>query len=336
MKPCVLTIAVPTFNMDWCLKKNLSTYCDPRLSGKIEILCLNNASEDHSKEIITSFTERMPQIFHLLDRDSRGYGSSINNAIQAASGQYFRIVDADDWVDTEELVRLVEKLESCSCDVVLTDYTIINMQDGSSTPVCVGNQGVPYGEVLSSLCIPSKTLPSIHATTYRTELLRETGFQMQDGIFFVDEEYVVLPYLHVKTVVYEPFNVYRYQVANPEQSTSPKNRGKYYGHREKVLKRLLKEYYHAQAAGCSEDRLQYCHERIRRGVGDHFTTLYIYVDNAKNGRKLAYQWMRYLQQNAPIFWRETRSKAQILRILNLFSISPEQYGKWKARWLFHK
>ena len=198
------------------------------------------------------------------------------------------------------------------------------------------NQGVPYGEVLSSLCIPYKTLPSIPATTCRTELLRENGFQMQDGIFFVDEEYVVLPYLHVKTLVYEPFNVYRYQVANPEQSTSPKNRGKYYGHREKGLKRLLKEYYHAQAAGCSEDRLQYCHERIRRGVGDHFTTLYIYWDNAKNGRKLAYQWMRYLQQNAPIFWRETRSKAQILRILNLFSISPEQYGKWKARWLIHK
>ena len=263
MNSCVLTIAVPTFNMDWCLNKNLATYCDPRLSGKVEVLCLNNASEDRSKDIILSFAEREPAIFRLVDRDSRGYGSSINDAIRLARGRYFRIVDADDWVDTEELIRLVEKLESCSCDVVLTDYTIVNMQDGACTPVCAGTYDVPYDEVLSSLCMPTKTLPSIHATTYRTELLRENGFQMQDGIFFVDEEYVILPYLHVKTVLYEPFNVYRYQVANPEQSTSPKNRGKYYGHREQVLKRLLKEYDSARKSGCSKESLNYCRERNR-------------------------------------------------------------------------
>ena len=57
-----------------------------------------------------------------------------------------------------------------------------------------------------------KTLPSIHATTYRTDLLREQEFYMQDNMFFVDEEYVILPYLRAKSVLYLPFDVYRYQV----------------------------------------------------------------------------------------------------------------------------
>ena len=336
MENCVLTIAVPTFNMEWCLEKNLSTYCDSRLSGKLEVICLNNASEDHSKEIIEKFVEKYPDIFRLIDRNSRGYGSSINQAIQEAQGRYFRIVDADDWVDTEELVHSVEMLESCSCDVVLTDYTIVNMQDGSCTAVRAGAQGVPYGEILYSLSMPQKSLPSIHATTYRTGLLRESGFFMQDGIFFVDEEYVILPYLHAETVVYEPYNVYRYQVANPEQSTSPKNRGKYYSHREQVLKRLLRDYQTAWTNSCPKDRLDYCRERIQRGVGDHFTTLFIYIQNTRNGRKLAQDWKQYLQQNAPDFWRGSRCKARILWFFNLFSISSEQYSKWKACFLSRK
>ena len=334
MNSCVLTIAVPTFNMDWCLNKNLATYCDPRLSGKVEVLCLNNASEDRSKDIILSFAEREPAIFRLVDRDSRGYGSSINDAIRLARGRYFRIVDADDWVGTEELIRLVEKLESCSCDVVLTDYTIVNMQDGACTPVCAGTYDVPYDEVLSSLCMPTKTLPSIHATTYRTELLRENGFQMQDGIFFVDEEYVILPYLHVKTVLYEPFNVYRYQVANPEQSTSPKNRGKYYGHREQVLKRLLKEYDSARKSGCSKESLNYCRERILRGVGDHFTTLLIYVEDRKEGRRLAALWKKYILKEVPDFWLLVWKKEKLLRLFNQLRLSQKMYIKIKKLYLY--
>lgn len=51
MEP-VLTIAVPTFNMESCLAKNLATYCDQRLESRLEVICLNNASEDGSKEMI--------------------------------------------------------------------------------------------------------------------------------------------------------------------------------------------------------------------------------------------------------------------------------------------
>ena len=59
---CVLTIAVPIFNMEWCLEKNLATYDDPRLVGHVEVICLNNASEDCSKAIIERFAAAKPGI----------------------------------------------------------------------------------------------------------------------------------------------------------------------------------------------------------------------------------------------------------------------------------
>lgn len=325
MSQPVLTIAVPIYNMERWLSKNLDTYYDPLLIGRLEILCLNNASTDGSKKIIEQHVQMCPKIFTLIDRKSRGYGGSINEAIRRAQGAYFRIVDADDWVDTKELIKEVNALEDSHIDVVLTDYQVVNMMTGAANPVCAGNFGVEYGVEYQNFSAPLRTLPSIHGTTYRTELLRKGKFQMQDNIFFVDEEYVVLPYLSAKNVIYYPFDVYRYQVANPEQSTSPKNRGKYQEHRAKILKRLIAAYREAVEHKMDFSALAYCFERIKRGVGDHFTTLYIYVEDRRQGRKLAKEWAAFVQKQTPEAWRFVMKKAQILSLMNLAGISIHQY-----------
>lgn len=329
----ILTIAVPIYNMEQWLDKNLATYQAPELLGRIEVLCLNNASQDGSKVIIERRVEMCPQIFTLVDRNSRGYGSSINEAIARAKGTYFRIVDADDWVETNELIHLVDVLERCESDVVLTDYEIVNLQTGVMTPVRAGDRGATYETPSTDFSMPMQTLPSIHATTYRTVLLKESGFQMQDGIFFVDEEYVILPYLHAKSVVYYPFDIYRYQVADPNQSTSPKNRGKYQEHREKILRRLIREYQEAKQDQPDNNALGYCFERIKRGVGDHFTTLYMYVEPRRKGRKLAREWRQYLRKNAPELWICIRNKAVILAAFSHLHMAIRQYEHIKGKFL---
>lgn len=325
----ILTIAVPIYNMERWLEKNLATYQAPELLGRIEVLCLNNASQDGSKKIIEHRVEMCPQIFTLVDRDSRGYGGSINEALARAKGTYFRIVDADDWVDTGELIRLIEALEDCESDIVLTDYEVVNLQTGAMTPIRAGDKGAVYKTEYRDFTEPTQTLPSIHATTYRTSLLRDSGFQMQDGIFFVDEEYVILPYLSAKSVIYYPFDIYRYQVANPTQSTSPKNRGKFQAHREAILKRLVYAYQQAEKEMPNNPALPYCYERISRGVGDHFTTLYMYVEDRKAGEALAVDWKSWLIRNAFVFWKEVKVKAFLLHILNECRISLSDYIKLK-------
>lgn len=329
MDICVLTVAVPIFNMEWCLRKNLATYDDPRLAGKLEVLCLNNASEDASGSIADEFAERNPEVFRLFDRDDRGYGASINEAIAAASGRYFRIVDADDWVDTEELVRLAEALSECDADIVLTDYETVDLQTGKMTPVKAARPGLEYGKRYETFEWPEQTLPSIHGTAYRTELLRASRFQMQDKCFFVDEEYVTLPYLRAGSVIYLPFDVYRYQVANPEQSTSPGNRARLWEHRERVLRRLIREYGAEKSEAPGNKALAYCERRVAKGIGDHFTTLLIYVPDRAKGRALAREWEAYVRRAVPELWGTVRRKAKLLYLLNRMRVSLPAYLRMK-------
>lgn len=328
MQPA-LTIAVPAYNMGWCLEKNLRTYCDDGLAGRLEVVILNNASTDETERIARRFCREYPGIFRLCSRESRGYGGSVNQALSIAKGRYFRIVDADDWVDTRALERLVKRLANCAVDIVQTDYTIVDMQSGRKTPVNAGSRGIRYGTVYRDFACAVKTLPMIHSTAYRTELLREAGFSMQDDTFFVDEEYTVLPFLRAETIVYFPENVYQYQVANPEQSTSPRNRGVYAAHRERVVRRLIAAYRAAARSGrrFPQNALPYCLKRIQDSAADHFTTLYIYVEDRAQGRRMAARWADELDGSGLSF--RCGKKRAALSALNALRVSPVQYAALK-------
>ena len=325
----ILTIAVPIFNMEWCLDKNLATYDDPRLMDRVEVICLNNASEDGSKAIIQKYVTARPEIFRLMDRSSRGYGSSINAALAAAQGKYFRIVDADDWVNTEDLVKLADALETCEADVVLTDYQIVDMQTGQMTPVRAGDMGALYGAAYTEFDILRETYPMIHATTYRTELLLKNGFAMQDNTFFVDEEYMLLPMLHAKSVLFFDLDIYRYMVANPGQSTSPGNRSRLQDHQERVIRRIVDEYLDTRTQDPDNKALSYVQFRIMRLLGDRFVILLIYVENREKGYTLAKEWQDYISNTLPNLWPEVKNKARILYVMNRLHISLPLYNRMK-------
>lgn len=332
---CILTIAVPIFNMEWCLEKNLATFDDPRLMGRVEVICLNNASEDGSKAIVESFTTKRPEIFRLVDRDSRGYGSAINAALAMAQGKYFRIVDADDWVNTGDLIKLADVLESCEADAVMTDYEIVDMQTGDMTPILAKASGARYGEVYTDFDILMQTYPMIHGTTYRTELLRDAGFTMQDNTFYVDEEFMLIPMLHIRSVLYLDLDIYRYMVANPGQSSSPGNRARLQDHQERVIRRIAGEYLAEKERDPENKALPYARYRIMRLLGDRFMVLLIYVEDRKKGRELAKSWETYIRDTLPDLWPGVKNKAQILYAMNGLHISIPQYD-WLKKVLLRK
>ncbi len=330
---CILTIAVPIFNMEWCLEKNLATYDDPRLIGRVEVVCLNNASEDGSKAIIEKAVSAQPEIFRFMDRSSRGYGSSINAALAAAEGKYFRIVDADDWVNTEDLVKLADALETCEADVVLTDYRIVVMSTGEETTVRAGDKGAAYGKKYTDFSVLRETFPMIHATAYRTGLLREAGFYLQDNTFYVDEEYMLLPMLRAQTVLFLELDIYRYMVANPAQSSSPGNRAKMQDHQDRVIRRIVGEYLLVREREPENKALPYVRFRIMRLLGERFKILLIYVEDRKRGRALAKEWETYIRETLPDLWPEVRFKARILYGMNRLHLSLAAYDRLKRVFL---
>lgn len=76
-----------------------------RVSDKAEVIVADNGSTDKSVDIAESLGVR---VIHVK---SKGYGSALREGIQAASGQYIIMGDADDSYDFSDLEAFIVKLE---------------------------------------------------------------------------------------------------------------------------------------------------------------------------------------------------------------------------------
>lgn len=332
MNEKLLTVVVPAYNMHWCLEKNLRTYADIRFCGKLSVIVLDNSSDDDTFEIAQKFERAYPDIFTCVKKENKGYGSSVNAGIAMAlnNSEYVRIIDADDWADTDMLDSFLCHLANCTADIVQTPYTKVDFATGCRMQVNIsGSDGEEFSVLqLSELGI----LPCLHSSTFRCALLAEHPFQLQENTFYVDEELAVLALFYAKDICVFRDNVYQYLVNNASQSVSAENMVKYLSHRERVVVRLMNEY---EAAVLPEANERVCFNRIALSVGNHYTTLYMLCPDRAAGRRLADRYTQMLKTLHPRFYRSVKQKRKILFLLNMLGVTPMAYEKLK-RFVFGK
>ena len=92
----LLTIIVPVYNTEKYLKQCLSSLCS-QTYGNIEILVVDDGSNDSSAAICDEFAEKDPRVV-VIHKDNGGVAMARNVALSKAKGDYFMFVDSDDWV----------------------------------------------------------------------------------------------------------------------------------------------------------------------------------------------------------------------------------------------
>lgn len=115
-----LSIVVPCFNeektLEQCVSKVLQI-ADENLS--LELIIVDDASSDNSREIGRKLSEKHPEIIFLNHYKNQGKGAALRTGFQVATGDYVAIQDADLEYDPHDLKRLIVPLVENEADVVL-------------------------------------------------------------------------------------------------------------------------------------------------------------------------------------------------------------------------
>jgi len=320
-----LTVAVPTHNMEKYLRRNLESIVAANCNG-IEVLILDNSSTDDSGHIADLYAQKYPHIFTVIHKENRGYGSSINLAIEKAKGRYLRIVDADDWIEPEALSELVSQLKNQTADLLLMPYRTVNEKTGEEMIRLSAPAEWKSGDIHRAFCEETCPVPQLHGTVFRVDFLRKMGIKLLENVYYVDEQLMVWTYLRADSVCKLEFDVYRYSIGRETQSISYQSMGLHWHDREQVIRSCL-EYQHELNKNMTLRR--HCTQQLAKNIGNHFTTLYIYVEPKGVGRKGAKKWRRFIIENAPDLWRQVEKKAWLLSILSSIHITPMWYRKIK-------
>lgn len=219
----LLTIVVPSFNSELFMRKNIETFLDERLYEKAEILIINDGSTDKTEDFARMLEDEHHGYIRLINKKNGGHGSVINRGIKEAEGKYFKVVDADDWVETENLVRLIDDLERTDADVVINPYFTIDQKTGNKRRVELKTLRGIDSERSFDIIMQRNIFLSISIVTYRTAILRDHGISVTEKCFYEDWQYGLYPVPYLNTVRILPYPVYCYLIGQQAQSISNEN-----------------------------------------------------------------------------------------------------------------
>nr|WP_272873461.1 glycosyltransferase [Pseudoflavonifractor phocaeensis] len=224
----IITFAVPCYNsaayMDHCIETLLTGGPD------IEIILVDDGStKDDTPAICDRWAERYPDIIRVIHQENGGHGEGVNQGIRNAAGVYYKVVDSDDWLDTEALSKVLDKLREFirrghPLDLMVCNYVYEHVEDNTQkvmryTNVFPRNRVFTWNEI--GRFRPSQYL-LMHSVIYRTQLLRDCGIELPKHTFYVDNIFVYQPLPYVKTIYYMDLDLYRYFIGRADQSVNEK------------------------------------------------------------------------------------------------------------------
>lgn len=256
----ILTIVIPTYNMEKFLQKCLDSLLIKDNQDLIEVLIVNDGSKDSSSDIAHEYEKKYPHMYRVIDKENGNYGSCINVALKIATGKYIRVLDADDWYDTSNFNSFIEQLKHIEADLVISDYRRVFATNKTfDVTFNILQPNKLYGnEILKEKAL-IKVL--MHAVTYKREILKELNYKQQEGISYTDQEWVFTPMARVKIIAYIKENVYQYFLGREGQTMDHSVFVKNYTHELLGVKKMIKEY-HLYHNNTPKDVTDYWERRI--------------------------------------------------------------------------
>lgn len=196
-----LSIIVPVYNMAGEGKLN---YClDSLLNQTItdyEVIAVDDASTDHSLQILREYEEKYPQKLRVLvHRENKHQGGAKNTGLNVASGEWVGFIDSDDWITPDFYEKLLKKAEETGAEVVGCDYLMTDTLGKEEGKTVLNNTkeqtGVLDDEKYRLLLIQPG---SMVIKVYKRELFTKNHLKFPEHIFYEDNAIGVFPLLYAK------------------------------------------------------------------------------------------------------------------------------------------
>lgn len=275
-----LTIVIPSYNTSAFIEKCMPTFLDDRFIKDIEIIIVDDGSTDDTAIKAEKYVERYPDSIFLVSKKNGGHGSVINTGIALATGKYFKIVDGDDYINTDEMAEFIEQVKKYDADMFISFFSTISDISGKLNVISPYDyrliekkKEISLNKVLPANDILDHVYGSIHAVTFRTEILKKYNIRMTEKTFYEDNEFVLFPIAYVRTVFVSDCNIYVYRIDQANQSINLSNTQKRIGELQKIILNLV-QYYNDLGNDIPETQRNY----ILRGITNQiYTAFSVYV-----------------------------------------------------------
>ncbi|MEE1086885.1 MAG: glycosyltransferase family 2 protein [Schaedlerella sp.] len=222
-----ISFAIPCYNSESYMENAINSIL--KAGEDVEILVVNDGSKDRTQEIGEQYAAKYPTIVKVINKENGGHGDAVNYGLSHAAGKYFKVVDSDDWVNEEALLKIIETVkkfvdEDNGPDMIVANY-VYEKEGAEHKKVVRYTNVLPQEQILKWEDIGKFHVDQyilMHSVIYRTELLKLCQLTLPRHTFYVDNIYVYYPLPHVRTLYYMNVDFYRYYIGREDQSVNEK------------------------------------------------------------------------------------------------------------------
>ena len=329
----LLTFAVPCYNS----AAYMSHCIDTLLTGgdEVEIILINDGSKDETPEIADRYAAEHPDIIRVIHQPNGGHGEGVNQGLRNAKGLYYKVVDSDDWVDTDALQKVLSVLrrwveEKALVDLLVCNYVYEHVSDNTSHTIRYTNvfqENTVFGWKDVGHWSPSEYL-LMHSVFYRTALLRECGLELPKHTFYVDNIYVYQPLPYVKSLYYMNLDFYRYFIGRQDQSVNESVMVKRVDQQVRVTKIMLR--------CCDMNALRKSNRKLYRYMCRYLSmmmsisSIFLIISGTEENLRKKDELWNYLRETDTKLYRKLR-----YRSLSTVSNLPGYQGRRLSVGIYH-
>ena len=206
----LISVIVPVYNSAQYLRTCLESVCGQTYT-KLQIICVNDGSEDCSAEILEEYGKKDTRIL-ILHQKNAGQAAARNLALKHVAGEYIASLDSDDYLEK----NAYEKVVAC-----LRNYPGIDMVWFGTKVECLHDEKLR--RIQEQYCrveangvrpLPIHTLHTLSGAMWnkvvRTELFCRFELNYPEGMVFEDACLFGMIAAVVKRVYFLPDKLYHY------------------------------------------------------------------------------------------------------------------------------
>lgn len=251
-KKLKVSVIVPVYNAEEYLSTCLKSILNQDLKD-IEIICIDDGSEDNSYEILEKFSLDDPRIicFH---QDNKGVSYTRNKGIEMARGEYLCFVDADDYIHPSQLSCSYKHAVENNADIVMFGGKTVPSVTWADRSLRVANG--KYIDPFYVLFNIQGVRPFSVNKLFKTQLLKEKNIKFDLSLVLGEDQaflFDIFPFATTIVALDKTFYYYR-QNQNSAMAYWNKNIDSKVVEHLKIIKHVVKKW--TEEGFCKDHGLQ--------------------------------------------------------------------------------
>ena len=241
------TFTIPSYNSQEYMRHVIDNLV--AVGDDIEVIIVNDGSADDTGKIADEYQNKYPTIVKAIQKENGGHGSGVMAGIHNATGIYYKVVDSDDWVETKDVIDMLDLIkkhiaEGIDIDLYITNYVYEHAADNSQF-VMHYRKCLPIEKAFTwqeMKHVKLETVFLMHSLMYKLDKLKASGMELPNHTFYVDDIYAYVPLPHMNKIFYHDLDFYHYFIGRSDQSINYGIMCKRYEQQMRVFKIMYTAY----------------------------------------------------------------------------------------------